>query len=52
MMNFGLMPLAVLPVGAVVDWLGGQVAIGILSGLLIATATCVLVFSPRLRGLQ
>ena len=52
MMNFGLMPLAVLPVGVVVDWLGGQVAIGILSGLLIATVTSVLVFSPRLRRLQ
>ena len=52
MMNFGLMPLAVLPVGVIVDWQGGQVAIGILAVMLIATVTFVLVFSPRLRRLQ
>ena len=52
MMNFGLMPLAVLPVGVIVDWQGGQVAIGILAVMLIATVTSVLVFSPRLRRLQ
>ena len=52
MMNFGLMPLAVLPMGVIVDWQGGQVAIGILAVMLIATVTFVLVFSPRLRRLQ
>ena len=52
MMNFGLMPLAVLPVGFAVDAFGGQVSIGVLAGLLIATTTGVLVFAHRLRRLQ
>ena len=52
MMNFGLMPLAVLPVGFVADEWGGQVAIGILAVLLIVTAFIILATARQLRELQ
>ena len=52
MMNFGLMPLAVLPVGFAIDLWGGQVAIGILAVLLIATSFIILVTQKRLRDFQ
>ena len=49
MMNFGLMPLGVLPTGVVAQFLGGQVAIGILAILLLITTTAILVTQKRLR---
>ena len=52
MMNFGLMPLAVLPVGFAIDLWGGQVAIGILGVLLIATSFIILATQKRLRNFQ
>ena len=52
MMNFGLMPLGMLPTGLVADWLGGQVAIGILAFLLFGVTLAVMVSQSRLRALQ
>jgi MFS family permease len=52
MMTFGLMPLGMLPAGLVADWLGGQVAIGILAVLLFLTTVGVMVSQARLRTLQ
>jgi MFS family permease len=52
MMNFGLMPLGMLPAGLVADWLGGQAAIGILAFLLFGVTLGVMVSQGRLRALQ
>ena len=52
MMNFGLMPLGVLPAGLIADAWGGQTAIGILAGLLLAITVVVLLTQKRLRQLS
>jgi predicted MFS family arabinose efflux permease len=52
MMNFGLMPLGMLPAGLAVDYFGGPIAIGILGGLLLAVAAAVLLTQKRLREFQ
>ena len=52
MMNFGLMPLGVLPAGMIADALGGQAAIAILGALLIAVTLPILVTQRRLRTFQ
>lgn len=52
MMNFGLMPLGMLPAGLAADWLGGQAAIGILAFLLFSVTLAVTVSQGRLRRLQ
>ena len=52
MMNFGLMPLGMLPAGLAVDYFGGPVAIAILGGLLLAVAAGVLVTQKQLRSFQ
>ena len=52
MMNFGLMPLGMLPAGLVADWLGGQAAIGILAFLMFVVTLAVTVSQGRLRRLQ
>jgi MFS family permease len=52
MMNFGLMPLAVLPAGMLMDALGGQVVVGILAVTLLAVTTVVLLTQPRLRTID
>ena len=52
MMNFGLMPLGVLPAGLIADVLGGQAAIGILGVMLLTAATAVLLTQKRLRSFQ
>ena len=44
MLNFGLMPLGVLPAGVISDLFGGQVALGILAVMLIMV-TCWVWFS-------
>ena len=49
MMNFGLMPLGVLPAGFAAEILGGQWAIGILAVALLAFTTIILVTQRRLR---
>lgn len=52
MMNFGLMPLGVLPAGMIADALGGQEAIAILGILLILVTLAVLLTQRRLRSFQ
>lgn len=49
MMNFGLMPLGVLPAGIVSDLLGGRAAVAMLAILLLAFTMVVLVTQRRLR---
>ncbi len=52
MMNFGLMPLGVLPAGALAERVGGQLVIGVLGTLLILTTMAVLLSQRRLRQLD
>ena len=52
MMNFGLMPLGMLPAGLAVDYFGGPVAIAILGGMLLAVAAGVLATQRQLRSFQ
>ena len=52
MMNFGLMPLAVLPTGAIAEFWGGQAAVGLLAVLLLVTSTVIIVTQKRLREMQ
>jgi MFS family permease len=52
MMNFGLMPLGVLPAGMIADLLGGQMAIGLLGVLLILVTLIVLLTQKGLRSFQ
>ena len=52
MMNFGLMPLAVLPAGYAIEYFGGQATIGFLAGLLAVIATIVLVTQKQVRNLD
>ena len=52
MMNFGLMPLAVLPAGIAADHFGAQSAVGAMSILLLAISAIVLITQGPLRRLQ
>ncbi len=52
MMNFGLMPLGVLPAGMIADAFGGQRAIALLGILLIIVTLAVLLTQKRLRSFQ
>lgn len=52
MMNFALMPLGALPAGLAAEFLGGQVVVGILAGLLLTTAVVVLFTQKRLRDVK
>ena len=52
MMNFGLMPLAVLPAGIAIEYFGGQATIGFLAGLLGLIATLVLITQKQVRRLE
>ena len=52
MMNFGLMPLGVLPAGLIADVLGIQTVIAILGGVLLLVAAAVLLTQKRLRSFQ
>ena len=49
MLNFALMPLGVLPTGIAAQFLGGQVAVGILAVLLLTVTAVVLVTQKELR---
>ncbi len=49
MLNFALMPLGVLPTGIAAQYLGGQVAVGILAVLLLTVTAVVLVTQKELR---
>jgi len=52
MMNFGLMLLALLPAGLLIDVLNGQAVIGMLAGALLLVTTVVMVTQPRLRSID
>ena len=52
MMNFGLMPLGVLPAGLAIELLGGQATVAILGVLLLAVAFVVLFTQRRLVAYQ
>ena len=52
MMNFGLMPLGVLPAALIAEYFGGQVAIGILAALMIVVSITVLITQKQLRRFQ
>ena len=52
MMNFGLMPLGVLPAGYAIEYFGGQATIGFLAGLLALIAIVVLITQKQIRSLD
>ena len=52
LMNFGLMPLGVLPTGFLIDYLGPQVAIGVLAVLLFGVSFYMLITQKRLREMN
>ncbi len=52
MTNFALIPLGVLPAGIAAEFLGGQLTVGILAGLLIATTAIILITQKGLRDLR
>lgn len=52
MMNFGLMPLGVLPAGALAERFGGQFAVMLLGVLLLLTTIAILATQRRLRELN
>ena len=52
MINFALIPLGVLPAGLAAEFLGGQMSVGILAGLLIALTAIILVTQRGLRNLR
>ena len=49
MMNFGLIPLGVLPAAVIAEWLGVRVSIGILAVLLLVITSIILVTQKQLR---
>lgn len=51
-MNFGLMPLGVLPAGIAMDLWGGQVAVAILGVLMLLTTLLIVTSQKTLRDLQ
>ena len=52
MMNFGLMPLTVLPAGIAAEYLGGRVTIGIMANMLAVVAAIFLITQKRIRQLE
>ncbi len=52
MMNFGLMPLGVLPAGLAADLLGGQAMAGIMGAMLVIVAAAVYLTQKSLRSFQ
>ena len=52
MTNFALIPLGVLPAGLAAQFLGGQLSVGILAGLLIGLTAIILVTQRGLRNLR
>jgi len=49
MMNFGLMPLSVLPAGIAAEYLGGQVTIGIMAAILAVVSVVILTTQKQIR---
>ncbi|MCH7652764.1 MAG: MFS transporter [Chloroflexi bacterium] len=52
MMNFGLMPLGVLPTGFLIDYVGPQFAIGVLAVLLFGVSAYMLITQKQLREMS
>ena len=52
MMTFGLMPLGVLPAGVAAEYLGAQVAVAIMAGLLTTTSLVFFVTQRQVRSIQ
>ena len=52
MMNFGLMPLAVLPAGYAIEYFGGQATVGFLAGLLAVITAFVFITQKQVRRLE
>ena len=52
MLNFGLMPLGVLPAGVISDLFGGQIAVGLLAVMLILVTSWVWFYHDRVRNSQ
>ena len=52
MMNFGLMPLAVLPAGYAIEYFGGQATIGFLAGVLALITAFVFITQKQVRRLE
>ena len=52
MTNFALIPLGVLPAGIAAEFLGGQLAVGILAGLLMVTTAVIFITQRGLRDLR
>ncbi len=52
LMNFGLMPLGVLPAGAIAELLGPRVAVATLAGMVLATTAIIVATQKRIRELQ
>ena len=52
MMNFGLMPLSVLPAGAVAEYLGGGTTVAIMAGALAAATIFFLVALKSIRRIE
>ena len=52
MMNFGLMPLSVLPAAVGAEYLGGRATIGIMAAMLAVAATVLLITQRRIRELE
>jgi len=52
MLNFGLMPLGVLPAGFIADLVGGQISVGIFALLLVIFTAWVYFFKPVVKVTQ
>ncbi len=52
LMNFGLMPLGVLPAGAIAEFLGPRVAVAVLAFLVLATTAIIVATQKWIRELQ
>ena len=52
MMNFGLMPLGVLPAGLAIEIIGGRSTAAILGIMLIVVASLVLITQRKLRNFE
>ncbi|MFQ6031083.1 MAG: hypothetical protein ACE5Q6_26775, partial [Dehalococcoidia bacterium] len=52
MLNFALIPLGVLPAGIAAEFLGGQLSVGMLAGLLLTAALVITLTQKRIRNLR
>ena len=51
-MNFGLMPLGVLPAGAIAEYFGGQASAAVMGFLLFGICLAILITQKRLRRME